>query len=127
LKLVKEHINFQRGLDPKKAMDIGISRKLAYMKAKREINDTFKELIKKYGGKIDVHLDVEPLDIRYAYSASITLRGSVFFIGASEYIDGYEVGVELNISIEERVVKTIEEVKKWLIKKIDYMKAWKMI
>ena len=127
--IVRESIqSFERGGDPLKRMGIGVGRKLAYRKAKKEINDVFGALAKRFHKRKSIHMDIPPGDIHYIYAVSMNIGGFIFFMNQEEGIDGYEAGVEFQFDKEAKeIFPTIEEAATWLVDKINDKKAWGML
>ena len=111
MKLVKEHINFERGLDPKDAMQTGDWKQ-------RSITKAVKELAKEY--KVDFTINND--DPEYFYVV-LEYKGNYYSIGLNpttelnfeaQYTDGKKT------HSEEREFDTIEEAKEQLKDWLDY-------
>lgn len=113
MNIVKEHINFQRGLDPKDAMNIGDVQGRKIEKAYREIVKAVKELAKE--NKIE-HTE-------WPYETTIglgfTLDGVSYFIDYDIDTEQFGAGAENPAAIIDykhflTVRECMEKLRNWI-------------
>ena len=142
MKLVKEHINFERGLDPREAMGVGDEE--ARLKAKYfpMFKEVFEPLLKKYSLRpktyeesviyrsITDHQKITHIEATCkARGTRYAKNGYEYFLGYNREIDKYYCGYAVDIDSENPIEQEIDPyflfITQWLTRYVDKNEALK--